>query len=264
MLRDIESSPAESLPAAISVLQRRRLVAAADSSALDAWSSRLEASLRAPTPEARCTAASLLAETVRQCTEQAFGRHRDTWTNALFHLLQPVNDGTTTAAAIAAANSVRLAAAEALVEMAMAAAGWPTERREMSGSVTRLASILLGMLSSPATQAGAVCLLGRLCQAAPHSLRAHRDKLGEELPRLLLEADAETAHDAAALLGALPSCLPAAAIKDAWMITAQRLAGTLQHVLRCGCTPAHLHGLHTCTACTPARPARLHACTFGV
>ena len=231
ILRDIDASPVAGLPSALSVLRRRTLIASADRTALDAWSSRLLAALRGPVPEARCAAAALLGETVRQCAEPDFSRHREVWTAALLHLLQPVGEGAASEAAVAAATSVRLAAAETLAQMATTVAAWPAERREFSGAISRLASALVSMLGASATQQGSLLVLSRLLRAAPHSLRAHREKLGELLPAVVLDASASSARGAAALLGALPSCLPAATTEEAWLVTVQRLVGTMHSAL---------------------------------
>ena len=196
ILRDVDASPAEGLAAAVSVLRRRSLLTGASASDLDAWSSRLQALLRAPAPAARCAAVTLLGETVRQCSEGDFARNREPWLASLLHLVQPVSEAITAPAAVAGATSVRLAAAEALVQMAEATATWPAQRRELSGGISRAASALLSMLAVPETQLGALLVLTRLGRASPPSLRAHRDRLGEVLPPLALEAEASTARAA--------------------------------------------------------------------
>jgi hypothetical protein len=229
ILRDVDANPAN-VQGVLAVLRGRTLIAVVDTQTLDAWSSRLQALLRGPVPEARVAAAALLSETVQQCTQFEFARHREQWAAALLHLLQPISEATSEAA-IAAATSVRLAAAEALAHMVTVSAGWPGERRELSGAVSRLATALVSMLGEATTQHGALLVLSRLCAAVPHSLRAHRDKLGAALPSIALEAGAPAARAAAALMGVLPSCLPVAAIEEAWLLHVQRLVGTMHRAL---------------------------------
>ena len=229
ILRDVDANPAN-VQGALSALRRRTLIAVVDMQTLDAWSSRLQALLRGPVPEARVAAAALLSETVQQCTQFEFARHREQWVAALLHLLQPISEATSEAA-IAAATSVRLAAAEALAHMVTVSAGWPGERRELSGAVSRLASALVSMLGEATTQHGALLVLSRLSAAVPHSLRAHRDRLGADLPPIALEAGAPAARAAAALMGVLPSCLPVAAVEEAWLLHVQRLVGTMHRAL---------------------------------
>ena len=229
ILRDVDASPAN-VQGALSALRGRTLIAVVDMQTLDAWSSRLQALLRGPVPEARVAAAALLSETVQQCTQFEFARHREQWVAALLHLLQPISEATSEAA-IAAATSVRLAAAEALAHMVTVSAGWPGERRELSGAVSRLASALVSMLGEATTQHGALLVLSRLSAAVPHSLRAHRDRLGAALPPIALEAGAPAARAAAALMGVLPSCLPVAAVEEAWLLHVQRLVGTMHRAL---------------------------------
>jgi len=229
ILRDVDANPAN-VQGVLAVLRGRTLIAVVDTQTLDAWSSRLQALLRGPVPEARVAAAALLSETVQQCTQFEFARRREQWAAALLHLLQPISEATSEAA-IAAATSVRLAAAEALAHMVTVSAGWPGERRELSGAVSRLATALVSMLGEATTQHGALLVLSRLCAAVPHSLRAHRDKLGAALPSIALEAGAPAARAAAALMGVLPSCLPVAAIEEAWLLHVQRLVGTMHRAL---------------------------------
>ena len=231
LLRDVEHSASEALPSALSLIERRSLIASADATTLDAWSARLTALLSPPgtTPEVRVAAAMLLRETVRQCAEPAFARHRESWCAALLHLLQPPNASSAGAnAPDTAAAGTRLAAVEALMQMVEATSTWPAERREMTGVLTRLTSTLTAMLGEPASQRGAACALFSLCLTAPHSLRAHRDKLSERLPAIALEAPLPTARGACELLGALPICLPASSVQEAWLLTVQRLCGTYQ------------------------------------
>ena len=87
ILRDVDANPAN-VQGALAVLRGRTLIAVVDTQTLDAWSSRLQALLRGPVPEARVAAAALLSETVQQCTQFEFARHREQWAAALLHLLQ--------------------------------------------------------------------------------------------------------------------------------------------------------------------------------
>ena len=75
------------------------------------------------------------------------------------------------------------------ISMVAATATWPAERRELLAIVSRLATALVGMLSEPATQSGAISTLSALCQAAPHCLRPHRDKLGALLPAIAPDSE---------------------------------------------------------------------------
>ena len=183
LLRDTEPS--------LALLRRRSLVASADRSTLDAWSSRLTSLLSGPIAM-RCAACALLSETVRQCAQPDFSRYREIWTAVLLKLLQPpaASSGGSSSgnSNLATHTAVRLAAAETLVVMVSTAARWPADRRELASHVSRLASTLVAMVDEPACQHGAVLALVRLCSAAPHSLRTHRERLGEALATMVLEA----------------------------------------------------------------------------
>ena len=223
----------------LSLLRRRALVASSDRSTFDAWASRLLSMLSGPAPAARRSACLLLAETVKQSSQSSFARHREAWTTALLKLLQPPASASRKAASAAAAApandkqlaATRLAASEALVVMIDAAKAWPAERRELAGLVSRVAASLVNLVTEPACQHGAVAILARLCACAPHGLRVHRERLGELLPAIILDARAPSARDAAVLLAALPSSLPAAAFDEAWLLTVQQLCGTLERAL---------------------------------
>ena len=227
VIRDLThvASPADALPSLLPLLRKRALVASADTAALDAWSAKLVSMLHAPSPSTRVAITIFLRETIQQCTQASFSRHREAWTAPLVNLLQPTkhdqhdND------------SVRLAAAETLVQMISVTGPWPSERRELLAVVSRLATALVGMLSEPATQSAALSTLSTLCRAAPHSMRAHRDKLGTLLPAIVLDAPLPTARAACGLLGALPSCVPHAQVADSWLLTVQSLCGTLNAAL---------------------------------
>ena len=219
---------AETLPVTLSLLSRRRLVGSnTDSNTFDAWAARLMSLLSGPANDLRLVAMRLLRESIKQCAQDEFARHREVWVNALLHLLQPNNN----AADASGQASIRLAAAEALVQMATVASLWPPERREMSSTISRLASNLVSMINEPVTQRGAIAALSRLSAAAPHCLRAHRENLEELLAGIVLEAPAAAARGAAILLSQLPGCLPPAGVEDAWLAIVKRVAGTLQEVL---------------------------------
>ena len=145
LARDLSS---DTLPSTLSVLSRLRLVSAnADASTFDAWTARLMSLLTGPAMDLHSVAMQLLRETIKQCRQEEFARHREAWVRALLLLLQP-NSSATDAAALA---SVRLASAEALVQMAVTASTWPPERREMSSTISQLASNLVSMVSEPIT-----------------------------------------------------------------------------------------------------------------
>ena len=226
LARELDNGKASTLSGALSVIRRRGLVASADQQSLAVWSARLQALLRSPAPSARQASALLIGETARQCSAVDFARHREAWSTALLHLVQSPLSSSVSAA-------VRISAAEALLTMTDTSAPWPAERREMMVLVPRLAAAAMGMLGDPATQRDAVPLLVRLSHVAPHSMRSHREKLGDLLPEIAIGAPPPSAHAAAALLGRLPGCLPAASIEDAWIGTVQRVAGTLQRALGC-------------------------------
>ena len=201
LVRDAEPS--------IELLRRRQLVSTADRNSFDAWSQKLTQQLSSPVPEARLSACDLLAETVQQCGQADFSRHREAWTTLLLRLMQPVSskqpgdDGATTTLTL-----IRLASAETLVQMVTVASGWPAERREIASVVSRVASTLIGLTDDPSAQHSAIVGLVHLCAAAPHGLRFHRERLSEVLPMVTLEAPAASARAAATLLAALPSALP--------------------------------------------------------
>ena len=181
LLRDTEPS--------LALLRRRSLVASADRSTLDAWSSRLTSLLSGPIAM-RCAACALLSETVRQCAQPDFSRYREIWTAVLLKLLQPpaASSGGSSSgnSNLATHTAVRLAAAETLVVMVSTAARWPADRRELASHVSRLASTLVVMVDEPACQHGAVLALVRLLRRPtqpPHAPREAGRGPGHDGPR---------------------------------------------------------------------------------
>ena len=97
----------------------------------------------------------------------------------------------------------------------------------MVAAMPRVFEPLWGMLEQPITQCAALKALLHLAEELPHSLRGHFERLSTTLPPLLLASPPATAAAAGALLGALPGCM-GPSFADCWLLTVQKLAGTLQ------------------------------------
>lgn len=208
-------------------LRDRSFVFFADAQQLNAWCTRLSELIHSAEPCAQFAGAALLRETVRQCGEQAFSRHRDTWMDALLLLTRAaaITDST-------AVSAVRIAAADALVHMTASAVGWAAQRRDLNAMTSRLAVSLVPMAAEPAMQHGAMLALVALTQCSPHSLQARREFLASVAAPVAVGTTLSTAAAAAAaILGALPCCLAANACGDAWLSHVERLSAGLQEAM---------------------------------
>ena len=125
------------------------------------------------------------------------------------------------------APEVRLAAAGALLQLLASSAPWPLERRELA---VRPSSALDSLALITEDDGPALRLLLQLAREAPHALRQHHARLNEVLPALVMGRSPSASRAAAAMLGALPSCM-STGYPEVWLRTVQGLAGSLQELL---------------------------------
>ena len=194
--------------------------------------------------------AALLRASVLHADHSTFSQHRQTWTNMLLPLLQSSGEP-----------EVRLAAAGTLLQLLASSAPWPLERRELASCAPRVLSTVLTLITADdgsADDGPALRLLLQLAHEAPHALRQHHARLNEVLPAMVMGPSQSASRAAAAMLGALPSCM-STGYPDVWLRTVQGLAGSLQELLvpllgsvtTRRALPYHLEGY--------ALPASLHA-----
>ena len=196
---------------------RPHLVASAVRQPNGSWWARIATLLRSNQREPCLAGAALLGASVLHADHSTFSQHRKTWTNMLLPLLQS-----------SGAPEVRLAAAGTLLQLLASSAPWPLERRELASCVPRVLSTVLALITED--DGPALRLLLQLAREAPHALRQHHARLNEVLPALVMGPSPSASRAAAAMLGALPSCM-STGYPEVWLRTVQGLAGSLQELL---------------------------------
>ena len=196
---------------------RPHLVASAVRQPNGSWWARIATLLRSNQREPCLAGAALLGASVLHADHSTFSQHRKTWTNMLLPLLQS-----------SGAPEVRLAAAGTLLQLLASSAPWPLERRELASCVPRVLSTVLALITED--DGLALRLLLQLAREAPHALRQHHARLNEVLPALVMGPSPSASRAAAAMLGALPSCM-STGYPEVWLRTVQGLAGSLQELL---------------------------------
>ena len=234
----------ESVVAVIGRLRRGRLLRPPTSMAmLSRWCSHTASLLGGTSVVGKIAGAVLVKETVPQCEELIFSRHREAWCTSLLSALQPAAQQTAPASTADGSKgegskdedsagqlqlALQQAAALALAQVVSTAVGWPAQRREVTGCASRLVATLLPIIASPAgAHAGQLTALQALLQLARHnppSLRQQRPALASAAVQLAMTAKPCVAQPAASLVGALPACAGGASFAEAWLASVQRLA----------------------------------------
>ena len=173
--------------------------------------------LRSEQRESRLAGAALLRERAQHIDHATFSQQRDAWTSSLLPLLQPSEEPV-----------IRLSAAATLLQLLTSSAPWPLERRELNACVPRVLSALLSLPTDDGGGGAGLQLVLQLAREAPHALRPQHARLTELLPAVVMGPCARASRAAAALLGALPSCVAEAQYADVWLRTVQALTGSLQ------------------------------------